>query len=152
MAPIDTIIDGALRLVNKFVPDKMERERIAAEIEKAKQAGDLQEFQIFAGLDSQQIEVNKIEAANPSLFVSGWRPALGWICVIALGMYYIPRFLFGMAFWCVLAWKSMDASIDSGVLPIMPEMGVADIIGLVTTMLGSSLIRMHEKTKNVARV
>lgn len=148
MVQIDSIIDGALKLVNKFVPDKMERERLAAEIEKAKQAGELQEFQIFAGLDSQQIEVNKIEAANPSLLVSGWRPALGWICVIALGMYYIPRFMFGMAFWCVLAWKS----IDSGVLPVMPEMGVAEIIGLVTTMLGSSIIRMQEKIKNVARV
>lgn len=148
MLPLDSLIDGALKLVNKFVPDKGEQARIAAEIAKAKQAGELQEFQIFANLDSQQIDVNKIEAANPSVFVSGWRPALGWVCVIALGMYYIPRFLFGMGFWCILAWKSMEA----GVLPPMPEMGVADIIGLVTTMLGSSLIRMHEKTRNVARI
>lgn len=148
MLPIDSLIDGALKLVNKFIPDKGEQARIAAEIAKAKQAGELQEFQIFAGLDSQQIEVNKIEAANPSLFVSGWRPALGWVCVIALGMYYIPRFIFGMGFWCVVAWQTME----KGVLPPMPEMGVADILGLVGTMLGSSLIRMHEKTKNVARV
>lgn len=25
-----------------------------------------------------QVDVNKIEAANPNLFVSGWRPFIGW--------------------------------------------------------------------------
>ena len=30
-------------------------------------------------LAKAQIEVNKTEAAHKSLFVAGWRPAVGWI-------------------------------------------------------------------------
>lgn len=30
-------------------------------------------------LMSAQVEVNKIEAANPNIFVSGWRPFIGWM-------------------------------------------------------------------------
>lgn len=32
-----------------------------------------------------QTEVNKIEAGSSSIFVAGWRPAIGWICGISLG-------------------------------------------------------------------
>lgn len=39
--------------------------------------------------EQQQIEVNKIEAGHQSIFVSGWRPALGWICVFAFAYTYI---------------------------------------------------------------
>jgi hypothetical protein len=45
-----------------------------------------------------QIDINKIEAANPNVFVAGWRPALGWGCV--LGVLYsvilAPMFHLGM--------------------------------------------------------
>jgi hypothetical protein len=27
-----------------------------------------------------QIELNKVEAGNPNLFISGWRPLIGWTC------------------------------------------------------------------------
>jgi hypothetical protein len=30
---------------------------------------------------NNQAATNAAEASNPSLFVSGWRPAVGWICV-----------------------------------------------------------------------
>lgn len=32
----------------------------------------------------KQIEINLKEAEHPSLFVSGWRPAVGWICGASL--------------------------------------------------------------------
>ena len=47
------------------------------------------EFQMFC-LDNgikvnlAQIEVNKEEAKSNSLFVSGWRPFIGWTCGVAL--------------------------------------------------------------------
>ena len=41
------------------------------------QNGDLQVM-------ASQMEINKIEAQNPSLFVSGWRPFIGWVCGISL--------------------------------------------------------------------
>lgn len=49
-------------------------DRAAAQLElmKLQQSGEL-----------AQIAVNAEEARNPSLLVSGWRPALGWCCVSA---------------------------------------------------------------------
>ena len=31
-----------------------------------------------------QVEINKVEAAHKSLFVAGWRPAVGWVCVLGM--------------------------------------------------------------------
>jgi len=31
-----------------------------------------------------QQEINKLEAQSRSTFVSGWRPAIGWVCAVAL--------------------------------------------------------------------
>ena len=36
-----------------------------------------------------QIEVNKIEAASSNLFVSGWRPMIGWTCGIAIAYSFV---------------------------------------------------------------
>lgn len=38
------------------------------------------EYQLAMG----QIDINKIEASNTNWLVSGWRPAVGWICGVAL--------------------------------------------------------------------
>ena len=35
-------------------------------------------------------------------------------------------------------------------LPPMPEVGISDILGLVATMLGNSMLRTIEKSKGVA--
>ena len=34
-------------------------------------------------------ELNKAEAQHRSIFVSGWRPFIGWICGIAFATHYI---------------------------------------------------------------
>lgn len=143
--PISAIADLGGKLVDRLWPDPAQRDAAKLELLKLQQSGELQEMATLAGLDLAQIDVNKIEAANANLFVSGWRPAIGWVCAASLGLYYIPRFVIGMGFWAALAWDA------KGALPPMPEMGVADVLGLVATMLGSSLIRMREKEKGVAR-
>ena len=54
-------------LLDKVIPDKDEREKMAHEI--ATMAA-TQQHEITMG----QIEVNKQEAAHNNLFVAGWRP------------------------------------------------------------------------------
>lgn len=46
-----------------------------------------------------QTEVNKVEAGSSSLFVAGWRPAVGWACVAGFGYTVIvaPAFHLGIA-------------------------------------------------------
>ena len=84
------------------------------------------------------------EAAGSSLFATGWRPAIGWVCAVALAAYYIPRFVVGTVLWVVAAW-------GQPVLPPMPEMGIGDILGLVGSLLGMSWLRTAEKKAGVAR-
>jgi hypothetical protein len=76
-----------LDFVGRFVTDKNAQSQIlsAAQHDQAIYAQKLlekqaAEFQGEIELLKQQIEVNKIEAASPSLFKSGWRPFLGWAC------------------------------------------------------------------------
>jgi len=94
--------------------------------------------------DELQVELNKIEAAHESVFVAGWRPAIGWVCAASLAVYYLPRFALGTALWCQAAWGQT-------VLPPMPEMGIGDILGLVGSLLGMSWLRTAEKKAGVAR-
>jgi len=86
-----------------------------------------------------QTDINKIEAASPKLFVSGWRPAVGWICALGLFSQY---FIFPIASW---------------VLPIighpeikLPVLNVADLYPLLFGLLGLGTLRSYEKAKGVA--
>lgn len=95
-------------------------------------------------INEAQNAVNLAEAASSSLFVAGWRPAIGWVCAGALALYYPIRIIVGMIMWVRLAW-GMD------MLPPMPEVGISDILGLVSSLLGMSGIRAFEKKEGVAR-
>ena len=76
-APVTTIIDSAANATTQIIaaskgnltPDD------AAEIQKI----------ILANTGA----VNLAEANNPRLFVSGWRPFIGWICGIGLAYAFI---------------------------------------------------------------
>lgn len=69
----DGIIGSLTGLIEKFIPDKEK----AAEAAQAIQAELLKQ----QGEESTgQIEINKVEAGGANLFVSGWRPFIGWVC------------------------------------------------------------------------
>lgn len=92
-----------------------------------------------------QIELNKIEAGSDSLYKSGWRPAVGWVCVAGLCFTFIVRPL--------LPWIVQVAGIPFGyqsTLPPMPEIPMTDLIVLLTGMLGLGTMRTIEKMKHVA--
>lgn len=93
--------------------------------------------------DELMSEITKIEAANPNVFVSGWRPGIGWVCVVSLAAYYPPRFIVATVLWTMQV-------IDKGDWIAPPEVGVADILGLVGTLLGMAGLRSWEKKAGVA--
>lgn len=142
------LLEGAVEigksLIKRWFPDPADQAKHEAELERMRQDGALQEMLAEKELIQGQLEINKEEAKHTSVLVAGWRPAIGWVCAISLGVYYIPRFLIGMAIWAYL-------SVHSMVMLPLPEMGVADIIGLVTVLLGSSFLRSREKEKGIAR-
>lgn len=131
MNPLAIVEIGA-RLLDKIIPDKDAREKAQAELLKAAQDQDFQKA-------IAQIEVNKMEAQHTSLFVAGWRPAIGWICVTGLGYNFL---LYPMMTWLVVVTGSELAPP-----PLLSE----NLMELVMGMLGLGALRSFEKWKGVAR-
>ena len=81
-----------------------------------------------------QTELNKVEAGHRSVFVAGWRPAIGWICAIGLGMTFLVN--------PILQWWT---GADGPALPL-------DVImELVLGMLGLGALRTVEKMNGKAK-
>ncbi|WP_051183260.1 3TM-type holin [Desulfocurvibacter africanus] len=100
-----------------------------------------------------QIELAKIEAAHRTLFVAGWRPAIGWVCAAALATYYLPQFLTASGVWVYLCLKVIYGSTDlTGiVLPAYPIGAISGLMELVLGMLGLGTLRTFEKLGGKAK-
>lgn len=119
--------------LDKFFPDadtelKGKLEAAASEINNSYQ------------LQLSQLEINKVEAGSTSLFVSGWRPAIGWVCGVSL-LYAalvepIARFIATVLF------------TYTGLFPIInTELTLQILLGL----LGLAGMRSFEKSKGVTK-
>ena len=92
-----------------------------------------------------QIAVNKVEAESPSIFKGGWRPAVGWVCVLGLAYTYLLR--------PILPWLISVGAIIVGkesVVPALPPIEIGDLIVLLGGMLGLGGMRSFEKVKGVS--
>ena len=96
-------------------------------------------LEIEAAAEKAQTDVNLAEAQNPNIFVSGWRPAVGWVCVFALGWYYI---LAPLVTWLLSIFK-IDATI--------PSFEVGELVALLSALLGVGGMRTFEKYQGVAK-
>ena len=92
-------------------------------------------LEIESAAMNSQVELNKIEAASPSMFKSGWRPAAGWLCVLGLAWS-----TFAVPIW---QWVSKLYTLAS---PPPIETGV--LISLLIALLGLGGYRTFEKTRN----
>ena len=79
---IDKLIGPVSNILDKFIPDADERNRLAHEI------ATLAERQSHE-IAKAQIAVNQNEANHRSIFVSGWRPSVGWVCCAGLASNYL---------------------------------------------------------------
>jgi hypothetical protein len=87
--PISILLNIGSKVIDKIWPDPAQRDAAKLELLKMQQSGDLAQLTADTSLMIEQIKVNQAEATNPSLFVSGWRPGVGWVCVAACGWNWI---------------------------------------------------------------
>lgn len=125
---IDDAIAAGLQIVNKFIPDPAQKAQAAAELRTS-----LQQW------DASQNAVNAAEAGNPSLFTSGWRPAIGWVCGAALFYQYL---IVPLSVWAGFVFGH----------PI-PKPPVLDdtLWQLMFGMLGMGGLRTYEKVMGVSK-
>ena len=114
------IIDKVAGHVDKFTLDKEEKAQLIQEINKA------------------QIEVNKVEAGASSLFVSGWRPFVGWTCGVALCYHFVlqPFLMFVLS--------------STGNPMELPIFDMTTLTTVLMGMLGLGGLRTYEKVKKSA--
>src|SRR3989304_5894062 len=69
-------------------------------IDPTKLAGKAGDLEKIASLQqTNQVDINKLEAVSPSWWNSGWRPYIGWILGTSMGIYFIPLFAIGTYLW-----------------------------------------------------
>lgn len=140
------LIGGIVETVGNIADDLFtsdeEREKLKIEAAKVETDAYRAETERMHG----QLDINKIEAQHASTFVAGWRPAVGWVSVLALAYQFI---LYPLMVW---GWNAMQAAgwISSALLP-PPLLDVEALMVLITGMLGIAGARTWEKFKGVAR-
>lgn len=129
---ISSLVAPVSGLLDKFIEDKDQKAALAHEIATLadKQANE----QAVA-----QIELNKVEAAHKSMFVAGWRPAVGWVCALAmlLNFILIPFINLGLEF------SGLDLQLDL--------IDMETMMPVLFGMLGLGGMRTAEKLKGVQR-
>lgn len=131
------IIDGIFRIFDKLIPDPVARAQAQAEALRMQQAGEFKEIDAAVQLAVAQMEINKVEAASPDLFRGGWRPAVGWVCVLGLAYSSLGQPL--------LAWASMNWSIE-----VPPKIDTSELLVLLGGLLGFGGMRMVERLRGKA--
>lgn len=121
---VGAVADLAGTVINKIWPDKSEQEK--------------QQLAAAVMVVQGQLDINKAEAANPSVFVSGWRPFIGWVC--------------GMC--CAWNWIGLPITKAALVafghsLDVNPA-DLSEMMPLLLGMLGLGGLRTVEKIKGVA--
>ena len=133
LALLGSIIPAILGIVNKSTLDKTK----VIELETALKSGALNI--ILKQLEGEyltmqkQLDINKEEAASTSVFVSGWRPFLGWAC--------------GIAFVTVTALFPILAAFLGlfGITLTIPHLDITAMVSLLTGMLGLGGLRSYDK-------
>ena len=134
------VADLASKVLDKCFPDKDAADKAKLALFQMQQQGEFKQLEMDYNLALEQIKVNAIQAANPSLFVSGGRPAIMWVCVTAYAFNYL---LMPLANWIVKFWIA-DA-------PVIVALDTGELTTLLFGMLGISGMRMVEKIKGVAK-
>lgn len=135
---IAAIAKGVESLISRVWPDPAKQAEELRKLRELEQAGNLQELNIMMSMLTSQLAINAKEAEHPSLFVAGWRPAVGWVCVLAL--FYTAILEPFMRFVAVVGF-----GYDGG-FPILDK---SLIDNLLIPLLGLGGLRTWEKLKGV---
>ena len=119
------------KLIDKILPDPTAKAQAIAKLKELEQSGDLA---VIAG----QLEVAKIEAANPNLFVSGARPFVLWVCASALAVQLV---IGPLVVWATTIARNPVA---------LPVMQTELLTTLLVGLLGLGGLRTVEKLQGVA--
>ena len=132
MLNLGSLVGPVTGLLDKFIEDKDVKNKLAHDLSTMAERH-AQE------LAKGQLEVNKTEAAHKSLFVAGWRHAIGWICGLGMASNFllIPIANFVLAL--------------TGSAIVIPLLDTGEMMPVLMGMLGLGAMRTYEKKQGVQR-
>ena len=132
MLNLGSLVGPVSGLLDKFIEDKDVKNKLAHDLSTMAERH-AQE------LAKGQLEINKTEAAHKSLFVAGWRPAIGWICGLGMASNFllIPIANFVLAL--------------TGSAIVVPLLDTGEMMPVLMGMLGLGAMRTYEKKQGVQR-
>ena len=132
MLNLGSLVGPVTGLLDKFIEVKDVKNKLAHDLSTMAERH-AQE------LAKGQMEINKTEAAHKSLFVAGWRPAIGWICGLGMASNFllIPIANFVLAL--------------TGSAIVIPLLDTGEMMPVLMGMLGLGAMRTYEKKQGVQR-
>jgi hypothetical protein len=132
MDPVTIMLGIGNKVIDRLWPDPTQAAAAKLELFKLQQSGELA---VITG----QMEINKAEAANPSVFVAGWRPFIGWVCGAA----------------CAWNWIGLPMAKALAVYHQVPfalsPADLSEMMPVLIGLLGLGGLRTVEKIQGVAR-
>lgn len=138
MAPaIAALIPVLGNMFDRIFPDPKAAAEAKVQVMEMAQRGELAQLDADLKMATGQMEVNKVEAGHQSLFVAGWRPAIGWVC----GAAFAFKFVVGPLI--VVLMSVLGHPI------VLPEFDFSEMSTILLGMLGLGTLRTVEKVKGV---
>lgn len=128
---LGSLFDIGKSLIDRMFPDPQKKAEAELELIKITQSGELQ-------TTLAQLAINLKEAENPSIFVAGWRPAVGWTCGFGLA--------YQSVFHNILEWISVIRG-----WPLPPAINSEVLIYTLGGLLGIAGLRTYEKKSNATK-
>jgi hypothetical protein len=137
--PLVPILSAVAPIIERLFPDPKAAAEAKLRLFELEQAGELKHLEANLQVALAQVALNTEEAKSPSLFKSGWRPAVGWLCVSGFAYVTVVRPLF--------PWVLTVAGLDA---PPLPAIDTAEIMAILMGMLGLGGMRSFERVKGKA--
>jgi len=130
--PISAVLDLGNTLITRIFPDPAQQADAKLKLLELQQSGELASM-------TAQTDINKVEAGSSSLFVSGWRPFVGWVCGSAFALHYL---IIPIANFILVATGNKE---------VILSFDMQTLLTLLMGLLGLGGYRTYEKVQGVTK-
>ena len=122
---VGKLAEAIFPIVDRLIPDPDKKQKLMTEL-----------LDTLGKFDLGQLDVNRVEAAHPSVFVAGWRPFIGWVLGVGIGYSFLIAPVVG---GLVSLWRPGFA------MPVVDD----HLWELVFAMLGMGALRSFDKLRDI---
>lgn len=126
---VGNIAGGLFELIDSLFTSEAERQNAKVRLIELQQKGQL-----------AQLAVNAVEAKHENIFVSGWRPFIGWVCGFAFVYNFILQPLFTFAALIATTVWGLEFPFSQ-----LPDLDMATLLTVLGGILGLGTLRTYEK-------